>query len=60
MSDLFTDNTYRDLLREVKEKIRSSQIRAMITVNHQLLNLYWEVGRAILERQNAAKWGIKC
>ncbi|MFN0016235.1 MAG: YhcG family protein [Saprospiraceae bacterium] len=59
MSDLFTDNTYRDLLREVKEKIRSAQIRALITINHQLLNLYWEVGKAILERQNAAKWGDK-
>jgi len=59
MSSLIAVPSYRDLLREVKEKIRSAQIRAMITVNHPLLILYWEVGKSILERQNSAQWGDK-
>lgn len=59
MTTLFSDNAYRDLLQEVKDKIRTAQIRAMITVNQQLLILYWEIGKAILERQSAANWGDK-
>lgn len=59
MTTLFTDNAYRDLLQEVKDKIRTAQIRAMITVNQQLLILYWEIGKAILERQRDKGWGAK-
>lgn len=31
----------------------------MISVNHHLLALYWDIGQTILERQKAAKWGDK-
>ncbi len=59
MSSFITDSSYRDLLREVKEKIRSAQVQAMVTVNQHLLILYWEVGQSILERQSGTKWGDK-
>lgn len=57
MSNLSTDQSYKQLLAEVKGKIRDAQIRAMVTVNQQMLLLYWEIGNLILERQDASKWG---
>lgn len=54
-----SDTSYRQLLLEIKEKIRSAQIRAMVKVNYELLLLYWDVGRSILERQRQHGWGSK-
>lgn len=59
MSNLPTDKTYLELLLEVKTKIRAAQIQAMVTVNRQLVLLYWEIGESILERQRLANWGDK-
>ena len=59
MSSFITDSSYRDLLREVKEKIRSAQVQARVTVNQHLLILYWEVGKSILARQEQYGWGAK-
>ncbi len=59
MSNLPADKTYLELLLEVKTKIRTAQIQAMVTVNRQLVLLYWEIGQSILERQRLANWGSK-
>lgn len=59
MSNLPADKTYLELLLEVKTKIRAAQIQAMVTVNRQLVLLYWEIGESILERQRLANWGDK-
>lgn len=40
----------------IKHKIRQAQYEAMRTVNAQLLNLYWEIGKSIAEKQ-AESWG---
>lgn len=50
---------YKSLLAEIKHKLKASQLRAVIAVNQQLLQFYWEVGSLILEQQKAAKWGDK-
>lgn len=54
-----SETSYRQLLLEIKEKIRTAQIRAMVRVNHELLLLYWDVGKSILERQKQHGWGSK-
>ncbi len=59
MSELSAEYSYKNLLAEVKDKIRTAQIRAMVTVNQQLLLLYWEIGKLVLVRQKAANWGDK-
>ena len=59
MGTLLTDNAYKNLLQEIKEAIRQAQIKAMITVNHQLLLLYWQIGNMVLQRQKEANWGDK-
>lgn len=51
--------SYADLLAELKQRIRSTQVRAAVAVNRELVLLYWEIGREILRRQEAEGWGTK-
>ncbi|WP_353736688.1 hypothetical protein [Leptolyngbya sp. UWPOB_LEPTO1] len=46
---LFPDS-YDDFFRELKERIRSSQIKAALVVNQELILLYWQIGQEILQR----------
>lgn len=48
---------YPLLLTEIKERIRSAQYEALKAVNKELVGLYWDIGRMIIERQNEAGWG---
>jgi predicted nuclease of restriction endonuclease-like (RecB) superfamily len=48
---------YEELLKEVKAKVRSSQLKAAISVNKELIQLYWEIGRAIHVKQEKEGWG---
>jgi predicted nuclease of restriction endonuclease-like (RecB) superfamily len=50
---------YSDLLHDLKERIRAAQVRASLSVNRELLLLYWQIGRDILARQKAQGWGSK-
>lgn len=50
---------YQDWLRTLKDRIRSTQIRAAASVNSELVLLYWHIGREILERQKREGWGAK-
>ncbi|MDM8522521.1 PDDEXK nuclease domain-containing protein [Desulfococcaceae bacterium HSG8] len=42
---------------EVKERIRCSQYEALRSVNKELINLYWDIGRMIVEKQQHLGWG---
>ena len=48
---------YVEFLTELKTRIRSAQIRAAVSVNRELVLLYWDIGRQIVERQKNTKWG---
>ena len=52
-------NDYVQLLDTLKERIRTSRLRAALAVNEELILLYWEIGRDILDRQDSAGWGAK-
>jgi predicted nuclease of restriction endonuclease-like (RecB) superfamily len=39
--------------------VRAAQIRAGLAANRELLALYWDIGRLILDRQKAEGWGAK-
>lgn len=49
--------TYAATFAEIKERIRKAQHAALRTVNRQLVGLYWDIGRIIVERQAAGGWG---
>ena len=38
-------------------RIKQSQIKASVKINYELLDLYWELGRDIVGKQESAKWG---
>ena len=50
---------YPDWLDELKPRIHHAQQRAVQTVNRELVQLYWQIGRDILERQGREGWGAK-
>lgn len=50
-------NNYVDFLGEIKERIRRAQYDALKAVNKELIALYWDIGRMIIERQNQYDWG---
>ncbi len=52
-----TTTEYKNWLVELKNKIRSTQIKAAIAVNSTLILFYWELGKMISEKQTA--WGSK-
>jgi len=50
---------YPALLEELKARIHAARIRAAAVVNQELVLLYWELGRRILEDQKREGWGAK-
>ncbi len=52
-------NDYAVWLTELKQRIQVAQQRATLSVNSELILLYWHIGRDILERQQAQGWGAK-
>ena len=50
---------YAAFLAELKERIRTAQIRAALAVNRELVLLYWQTGCDILARQKEYGWGAK-
>ena len=58
MKQLFSaDREYNLWVQRLKQKIRSAQIKAALSVNTEMLNFYWELGTDIVEKQKVAKWG---
>ncbi len=53
------DEIYSNWLSEIKTKISVSQVKAALTVNQQLIDLYWEIGLQIVSKQQTANWGDK-
>jgi hypothetical protein len=51
--------TYPHLLADLKTRIRAAQIKAALSVNRELVQLYWDIGRRILENQQREGWGAK-
>ncbi len=50
---------YPQLLEQLKTQVRQARVRASRVVNTELLTLYWDPGRAILDRQATEGWGTK-
>jgi predicted nuclease of restriction endonuclease-like (RecB) superfamily len=50
---------YDQLLTRLKDRIRSAQVQAALSVNRELVMLYWRIGQDILQRQADQGWGSK-
>jgi hypothetical protein len=47
----YAGDAYAAFLAELKERIRAARLRAAVSVNQELVLLYWSIGRDILARQ---------
>jgi len=56
MTDLIPKE-YAVLLHDIKQRIRSAQYEALKVVNTEMISLYWDIGRMIIERQKEESWG---
>ncbi len=50
---------YFSFIEELKSHIKNARIRAALSVNKELLQMYWHIGYRILEQQNSQSWGSK-
>ena len=51
------DKAYQLLIKTIKTEIRSAQIKAAVSVNTELLKLYWFLGSQIAAEQEKGHWG---
>lgn len=52
------DLSYKQWIAELKEKVRSAQLKAAVAVNSELIELYWDLGKMITEKQTAYGTGF--
>src|SRR5437773_1879100 len=48
---------YAELLEDLEGRVRTAQLRAAVAVNREMIQLYWDIGRLIVERQERQGWG---
>lgn len=48
---------YKKWLGSIKQKIKTAQFKAALSVNAQLMELYWELAKDIVSKQHEAYWG---
>ena len=48
---------YRDLIGEIKTRVRTGQHRAAMSANAEMISTYWDIGRMIAARQEKEGWG---
>lgn len=50
---------YHEFIITLKNRIRTAQVKAAVSVNRELVLLYWQIGNDILTRQEREGWGAK-
>src|SRR5579859_7374534 len=59
MTNEMLPTDYQVFLQAIKTRVQQAQLHAVLAVNRELVLLYWQIGRGILERQKAQGWGAK-
>ncbi|MDD2710841.1 MAG: PDDEXK nuclease domain-containing protein [Verrucomicrobiae bacterium] len=57
MTTALSHPDYPAFLAKLKERILHARISAARAINHELVLLYWDIGRGIVEKQQTAGWG---
>ena len=52
-----TESNYATFLDGIKQRIHQARIAAYRHANRELMDLYWNIGKEIVERQNLHGWG---
>ncbi len=55
--DIQRSDDYKGLLQALKERVAQAQLAALKAVNRELVALYWDIGRTVVEKQEQYGWG---
>ncbi len=56
-TQIITSPEYQPFLKNIKERIATSRLKAQRSANIVLIELYWDIGKSIVEKQQSADWG---
>ena len=51
------DTQYKNFLQELKQKIYSAKSKAILSANRIMIELYFDIGKDIVAKQEALGWG---
>jgi hypothetical protein len=54
---IIPQDEYQAWVSDLKDRIRKSQVKAALSINAELLSLYWMLGKDIFEKQMNSAWG---
>ena len=54
---IIADADYKSWISDLKRRFKSSQVKAAIKVNSELIKFYWSLGKDIVQKQAESKWG---
>ena len=54
---MILDDSYKQWLSELKQKVQQAQLKAAASINAVLIEVYWELGKEIVTRQQQFTWG---
>ena len=52
-------DTYLKFIEEIKAEIQKQRISVVLNANSSMICLYWNIGRAIIKKQEKEGWGTK-
>lgn len=55
--ETISNNNFRDWIRQLKKAVVAARSKLAFSLNSQVLELYWEIGRQIAEKQQESVWG---
>jgi predicted nuclease of restriction endonuclease-like (RecB) superfamily len=56
-TDVTNSKDYLSFLNDIKKDIQTSRVRAALSVNRELILLYWRIGNEIIKRKQELGWG---
>jgi len=57
MKNEINDNQFNTFIKDIKQKIYSAKSKAIASANKFMIELYFEIGKSIVEKQEALGWG---
>ena len=57
MNEIVNNSEYKEFISYIKDKVRNSQTTALRAVNKELIELYWDIGLSIVQKQEEQGWG---
>src|SRR5579863_1697620 len=57
MTETLLPSDYPSFLSSIKEQVQRARLQAVLSVNRELILLYWHIGREIIKQQEQLGWG---